>query len=58
MFEFAGVQEIISFRYSDNLDSIEEASKLTYRVKYFGEWEDCDGVIHESSLDIIHGDLV
>lgn len=58
VFELASIQEIVSFGNSDDLDSIEEATKLAYRMEYFSKRKDCDGVIHESSLHIVHGYLV
>lgn len=58
LFELASVHKVVSLGNSDNLDGIEKATKLAHRIEYFSEWEDSDGVIHESTLDVIHGDLV
>ena len=58
LFELAGIQKIVSLRNPDDLDGIEKTAELAYRVEYFGKWKDCDGVIHKSSFDVIHGNLV
>lgn len=53
LLEFTRAQKVVPFGDTHNLDSVEQAAQLASIIKYFGERNNGDSIVHKSSFQIV-----